>query len=96
MGSCNTLNKASNKVCVPNKIKYLNLSMIKGINEFKLLTKPRSCKSKCKFYVRDGNSDQKGNNNNVNVGVKIWKNNLHVEKIIFGIPLHVAARLATI
>ena len=45
--------------------------MIKGINEFKLLTKPISCKSKCKFYVRDGNSDQKGNNNNVNVGVKI-------------------------
>ena len=45
--------------------------MIKGINEFKLLTKPRSCKSKCKFYVRDGNSDQKWNNNNVDVGVKI-------------------------
>ena len=70
--------------------------MIEGINELKLLTKPISCKSKCKFDVREGDSNEKWNNNNVNVGVKILKNNLHVEKIIFGIQLHVAARLATI
>ena len=36
VGSCNTLNDLSNKVCVPNKIEDLNLSMfniITGINE---------------------------------------------------------------
>ena len=36
VGSCNTLNDLSNKVCVPNKTEDLNLSMfsmIPGINE---------------------------------------------------------------
>ena len=35
-GSCNTLNDLYNKVCVPNKTKYPNLSMFNmtaGINE---------------------------------------------------------------
>ena len=45
--------------------------MIKGINELKLLTKPISCKSKCKFDVGEGDSNEKWNNNNVDVGVKI-------------------------
>ena len=38
----NTLNDLSNKVCVPNKIEDLNLSvfnMITGINKSKTLTK---------------------------------------------------------
>ena len=42
VGSCNTLNDLSNKVCVPNKTEDLNLSvfnMIIGINESKTLTK---------------------------------------------------------
>ena len=38
VGSCNTLNDLSNKVCIPNK-------MITGINESKTLTKHIS--SKC-------------------------------------------------
>ena len=52
VGSCNTLNDLSNKVCVPNKTEDLNLSMfnmITGINESKTLTKHISCKCKCKF-----------------------------------------------
>ena len=47
VGSCNTLNDLSNKVCVPNKTEDLNLSvfnMITGINELKTLTKHISCK----------------------------------------------------
>ena len=46
MGSCNTLNDLSNKVCVPNRTEDLNLSvfnMITGINESKILTKGISC-----------------------------------------------------
>ena len=42
VGSCNTLNDLSNKVCIPNKTEDLNLSafyMITGINKSKTLTK---------------------------------------------------------
>ena len=49
VGSCNTFNDLSNKVCVPNKTEDLNLivfSMITGINELKTLTKHKSCKCK--------------------------------------------------
>ena len=52
VGSCNTLNYLSNKVCVPNKIEDLNKSvfnMITGINESKTLTKHISCECKCKL-----------------------------------------------
>ena len=51
VGSCNTLNNLSNKVCVPSKTEDLNLSvfnMIIGINESKILTKHISCECKCK------------------------------------------------
>ena len=42
VGSCNTLNDLSKKVCVPNKTEYLNLSvfhMITGTNEWNTLRK---------------------------------------------------------
>ena len=54
VGSCNTLNDLSNKVCIPNKTEDLNLSvfnMIADINESKTLTKHLSCECKCKFDV---------------------------------------------
>ena len=65
VGSCNTLNDLSNKVCVPNKTEDLNLNvfnMITGINELKTLTKHISCECKCKFDGRSCNSDQWWNN----------------------------------
>ena len=52
VGSCNTLNDLSNRVCIPNKTKDLNLSvfnMIKGTNASKTLTKDISCECKCKI-----------------------------------------------
>ena len=61
VGSCNTLNDLSNKVCVPNKTGDLNLSVfniVTGINESKVLTKHISCECKCKFDGRKCNSDQ--------------------------------------
>ena len=42
VGSCNTVNDLSNRVCVPNKTEDLNMhvfKMITGINESKILTK---------------------------------------------------------
>ena len=56
MGSCNTLKDRSDKACVPNKTRDLNLSvfqMTRGINELKILTKHSSCESKCKFDVKN-------------------------------------------
>ena len=52
VGSCNTLNDLSNKLCVLNKTADLNLSvfnMITGINGSKTLTKHISCECKCRF-----------------------------------------------
>ena len=46
MGSCNTLNDLSNRVCVPNKTEDLNLHVLhitNGINKSKLLTKHITC-----------------------------------------------------
>ena len=51
IGSCNTVNNLSNKVCGPNKTEDLNLcmfNMIIGINELKTLTKHISRKCKCR------------------------------------------------
>ena len=61
VGSCNTLNDLSNKVCVPNKTEGLNLSVfdiITEINESKALKKHISCECKCRFDGRKCNSDQ--------------------------------------
>ena len=52
VGSSNTLNDLSNKVCIPNKTEDLTLSvsnMITGITKSKTLTKNISCECKCKF-----------------------------------------------
>ena len=60
VGSCNTLNDLSNKVCVPNKIEDLNLSvfnMITRINELKVLAK-QIYECKFRFDGRKCNSDQ--------------------------------------
>ena len=61
IGSFNTINDLSNKVCVPNKTQDLNLSvlnMIAGINESKILTKHISCKCKYRFDEKECNSEQ--------------------------------------
>ena len=61
VGSWNTLNDLSNKLCIPNKTEDLKLSvfnMITRVNESKTLTKDISCKCKCKFDSRDCNLNQ--------------------------------------
>ena len=59
IGSFNTLNDLSNKVCAPNKTEDLNMSVfsriITGINEPKILTKLISCRCKCRFDERKCN-----------------------------------------
>ena len=61
IGSFNTINDLSNKVCVPKKTQDLNLSllnMIAGINESKILTKHISRKCKYRFDEKECNSEQ--------------------------------------
>ena len=78
VGSCNTLDGLSNKLCVPNETEDLNLhvfSMTQGINESRTLTKHISCKCDCNFE----NVTQI-----INVGVS-------VKKVIFRLLQHVLA-----
>ena len=66
LGSNNTLNDSSHKLCVPNLTGDLNLSMfnmITRINESKTLIKLISCEWKCKFDERKCNLNQWWNNN---------------------------------
>ena len=52
VGSCNTLNDLTNKVCIPNKTEDLNLrvfNMIRKINQSKTLTNNISFECKCRF-----------------------------------------------
>ena len=55
VGSFNTPNDLSSKVCIPIKTEDSNLrvfNMITGINESNALTQHVSCKCKCKFDRR--------------------------------------------
>ena len=58
VGNCNTIHSLSNKVCVSNKTEDLNLSLIAGINESKILAKHMSCQCKCKFDGKKCDSNQ--------------------------------------
>ena len=54
-GSCNTLEDPFGRICIPNKIKNLNLevlNIIKGINESRTLAKHISCECRCEFDGR--------------------------------------------
>ena len=64
IGSCNTLNDVSNKLCAPNKTEDLCSSvfnMTAIINESKKLTKHISCECICRSNGRKWNSNQKWN-----------------------------------
>ena len=61
VGSCNTLNDLSIKVCVPNETEDLNIHVfyiIMETNKSKILTKHKSCKCKYKFDRRKCNSNK--------------------------------------
>ena len=96
--SCNTLDDLSNRVCVSNKTEDLNIhvfNMITGNNESKILTKDISCKYKCRFDGEKSNLDQWWNNDKCLYECK--KHYVqYVKKIIFGILLHVVAKMEKI
>ena len=67
--------------------------MITGINESKLLTKHVSVECKCKFDEENVIQINGGITINVYVSVKYV---MYVEKIIFGILLHVVVKIENI
>ena len=80
----------------PNKTEGLNLSMlnmITGINKSKNLTEHISCKCKYKFDGRTVIQIKSGIMINVSASVK---NIIYVKKIIFGMQLHVVAKMVNI
>ena len=66
-------------------------NMITGMNESKTLTKHISCKCECTFVGKKCNPNQKWNNDKCLLSVKIWKNIMRANKIIFRILLHVSS-----
>ena len=84
IGSCNTLNDLSNKVYVLNKTEDLNLSVLKHI----------SCKCKC---ISNGKKNVIPINGRKTINVDvIVKKAMYLKKIIFGILLHVVAKIKNI
>ena len=96
VGSCNTLNDLSNKVCVPNKTKDSNLNMFNmytGTNEPNTLTKHIPFECKCRFDGRKCNWVEWWNID------KCWcecKNAMYVKMIMFRILVHVAVKMENI
>ena len=72
--------------------------MIAGINELKTLTKRMSCECKCKFDGRQYNSNQKWIDDKCRSKYKTKKKHCvcKKKKIIFGILLHVVAKIVNI
>ena len=92
MGSCNTLNDLSYKICVPNKTEDLNLSvfkMITGINE-------SNVNINVSLTVENVTRMKSGIMINVDVSAKIQKNIMYVKKIIFEILAHVFVKILNI
>ena len=75
------------------KTKDLNIHVFKRNNESKLLTKDISCECNCKFNGRKCNSIQSEIMANLDASVK---NIIYVNKIIFGILLHVVVKIVNI
>ena len=96
VGKCNTFNDLSNKLCVPNKTDHLNIhvfNMITGINESKILTKHNHVN--LNVNSKEENVIQIKSGIIINVDVSI-KNIIHVKENIFGILLHVVAKMVNI
>ena len=87
VGSFNTLNDLSNKVCVPNKAEDLSIYVLNtftGINKSKILAKHVSCKCKCKFDGKKSVTQIKRERKiNIDASVKIIKKTSCVKKRLY-------------
>ena len=80
----------SNRVCVPNKTKDLNLgvfNMITGINKSKTWTKHISCECKCQFDGSKCNLNKKWNNGKCRCEYKTLKEYYASKKDYFWNPV---------
>ena len=99
VGNYNTLNDLSSKVCLPKETGDSNLtvlSMIAGITESKILTKHIPCAWKRKFDAGKCYWNQKWNNDKCRCECKNTKNIVITKKTIFGILLHLVAKMVNI
>ena len=97
---CNTLSDLSNRVCLLKKAEDLNLNVfdfITGINESKILTKHISYKCvNASLMVENVTRIKSGSTINVSASAKIQKNIMQVKTIIFGILIHVVAKMVNL
>ena len=89
VGSCNTLNDLSDKVCVPNKREDLNLSVFNMIVQIQIIYR-----ANVNVNLIEQNIIQiSGRKTNVDVSVK---NIIHVKKTMFGSLVHVFVKMQNI
>ena len=97
--SCNAINDLSNLIiwlCVPNKTEDLNLivlNIITGINELKSFTKDIYTNGNGNLMKESVIQIKSGITLNINANVKKIK---YVKKNMFGIMLHVVAKMVNI
>ena len=61
-GSCNTIHDPYSRVCIPNKVKNMNLkvfNLVSGVNETRFIVQYKSCECKCGLNKSVCNSNQK-------------------------------------
>ena len=96
----NILNDLSNnRVCVPNKTKDLILNvlnMVAGINGSRTLTNIYHAGVNGNLLVANVTRIKSGITINVNVSAKIKENTMSAKRFIFGILLHLVAKIANI
>ena len=77
VGSCNSVDGLSTKICVPSKTKDVNVklfNMLTNRNETRAILKHFSCDFKCKFNSSTCNSNQKWNNETCQGECKSYRN----------------------
>ena len=97
IGSLNTFNDLSNKVCVQNEMEDLNIhvfNVITGKNESKIWTKDISHQCKYKFDGRKCNSNQNWNNDKCQYECK--KYNVHEKDYTWNPAIYIVVKMVNI
>ena len=95
VGSCNTLNELSSKVCFWNRIENLNLSVFNMIMEINESRKQSVYHMNGNIHLMEENVTQINGGITINVDVRL-KNVMYKKMIILGVPLHTVVKIQNI
>ena len=95
MGSCNTCNDLSNRICIPNKAEDLNLNVFYDNRNKRVEDIIKRYIINASLTVRNVIPIERGTMVNVGASANI-QDIIHVNKIVFGILLHVVVKMVNI